>query len=221
MNSEAATATAFEDLAPPPEVPGSRLRGRLLWLLTLAVIIVVLITLVPGLASLRSRFESRRSGLDRRRHRAQDPLGRLPMCSSFAACSAGRCASRPAPRSASRSLAPTPSCRQAALGGLALGAWALHRGGMPSRPDRAAERRLLLPDQPPQRAGRVHHRSRPRRRPAPQHGQCLADGPARRRCRRGDRGDDRRRTPGGASRPAPSGAPRRGLAPGTGAANPG
>ena len=47
MNSEAVTATALEDLAPPPEVPSSRLRGRLLWLLTLAVIIVVLITLVP------------------------------------------------------------------------------------------------------------------------------------------------------------------------------
>lgn len=141
MNGEAATATALEDLAPPPEVPNSRLRGRLLWLLTLAVIIVVLITLVPGLASLRSRLS----------HGDPAWIGAgivLKVLSGVAYVFVFRSVFCRAMRLSTSAeigfseLGANAVLPTGGLGGLALGAWALHRGGMPT--DRIARRSVAF-----------------------------------------------------------------------------
>ncbi|HXB16706.1 MAG TPA: lysylphosphatidylglycerol synthase transmembrane domain-containing protein [Solirubrobacteraceae bacterium] len=46
-----------EDLEGPPELGGKRARRRLLWLAVVVIGVIAVITLVPGLASLRTRLE--------------------------------------------------------------------------------------------------------------------------------------------------------------------
>lgn len=45
-----------DDFAPPPEIDGARIRRRVILLAAIVLAVVAVITLVPGLASLRSRF---------------------------------------------------------------------------------------------------------------------------------------------------------------------
>jgi uncharacterized protein (TIRG00374 family) len=116
-------------LAPPPEVPASRLRRRVIWLLIFAILIVVLIAVVPGLASLRSRLA--------RGDPAWISAGVvLKVLSGFAYVAAFRSVFCPSMRwrisgeigfseLGANAVLPTGG-----FGGLALGAWALHRGGM-------------------------------------------------------------------------------------------
>lgn len=118
-------------LAPPPEVPTSSLRRRLIWLATLAVLAVVLITVVPGLASLRSRLAQ------------GDPwwIGAgvlLKICSGLGYVAAFRsvfCRSmrwRTSAEIGFSELGANAVLPTGGAGGLALGAWALHRSGMPT-----------------------------------------------------------------------------------------
>ena len=129
--SSDATAVSADDLAPAPEVPASHLRRRLAWVATLVVLAVVLITLVPGLASLRSRFAH------------GDPvwIGAgvvLKVLSGVGYVIAFRsifCRSMRWRFSAEigfSELGANAVLPTGGLGGLALGAWALHRGGMPT-----------------------------------------------------------------------------------------
>ncbi len=118
-------------LAPAPEVPASSLRRRLIWLATLAILAVVLITVVPGLASLRSRLSQ------------GDPwwIGAgavLKVFSGLGYVAAFRsvfCRSmrwRTSAEIGFSELGANAVLPTGGAGGLALGAWALHRSGMPS-----------------------------------------------------------------------------------------
>jgi uncharacterized protein (TIRG00374 family) len=131
VNSDAATLTPPEDLAPAPEVPASRLRRRVIWLLTLAVLTVAVITVVPGLASLRSRLAH------------GDPVWIsvgvvFKVLSGFGYVAAFRsvfCRTmrwRISAEIGFSELGANAVLPTGGAGGLALGAWALHRGGMPT-----------------------------------------------------------------------------------------
>ena len=122
-------ASAADDLAPQPEVPASTLRRRVVWLLTLVVVTVAVITLVPGLASLRSRLAQ------------GDPawIGAgvlLKVLSGVGYVAAFRgvfCRSmrwRVSAEIGFSELGANAVLPTGGVGGLALGAWALHRGGM-------------------------------------------------------------------------------------------
>lgn len=117
------------DLAPPPELGAAHVRRRLLLLAAIAVAIVAVITLVPGLASLRSRFAD------------GDPLwlsvgAVLKVLSGVGYVAAFRSIfCRRMRWSVSTEIGFAELGANAVLpvggaGGLALGAWALRRGGM-------------------------------------------------------------------------------------------
>ena len=120
---------AREDLAAQPELSRSRLRRRALVLLGVAVAVVAVITLVPGLASLRSRFAN------------ADPAwliagAALKVLSGFCYVAVFRVVfcERMSWRVSSEigfsELGANALFPTGGAGGLALGAWALHRGGM-------------------------------------------------------------------------------------------
>jgi uncharacterized membrane protein YbhN (UPF0104 family) len=101
----------------------------LLWLLTLLVLAVVLITVVPGLASLRSRLAhgdpgwlSLGAGLK--------VLSGLAYVAAFRSVFCRGMAWRTSVKIGYAELGANAVLPTGGFGGLALGAWALHRGGM-------------------------------------------------------------------------------------------
>jgi len=120
------------DLAPPPDLTGSRVRRRLLGLLVLVVVVVAVITLVPGLASLRSRFA----------HGNAAWLGLGACLKVLSGCSYSvvfrsvfcrRMNWRASAEIGFSELGANAVLPVGGAGGLALGAWALRRGGMDAR----------------------------------------------------------------------------------------
>src|SRR5947209_17314926 len=130
---EHATTPALEpsDLAMPDELSGRHLRRRLLIVAAIILAVVGVITLVPGLASLRSRFAHAEAGwivvaialkllsgfgyvLVFRSVFCERMSRRLTFLIGYSELGAN-------------ALFPTGGA-----GGLALGAWALRRGGMPA-----------------------------------------------------------------------------------------
>ena len=131
LSSSAAALPAPEDLAPPPEVEPSRLRRRVLWLVAVIVAAVVLIAVLPGLASLRSRFAH------------GDPgwlslgallklLSGLSYVAAFRSVFCRGMRWRTSAEIGFSELGANAVLPTGGAGGLALGAWALHRGGMDS-----------------------------------------------------------------------------------------
>jgi uncharacterized protein (TIRG00374 family) len=116
-------------LSPPPELGASRIRRQLVLLGVIALVVIALITLVPGLASLRSRLADGNPGWL--------ALGAaLKVLSGFSFVAVFRsvfCARMPWRTSAQigfAELGANALIPAGGAGGLALGAWALSRGGM-------------------------------------------------------------------------------------------
>ena len=129
MSSDAVAATAPGELSPPPEVESSRLRRHLLWILTLLVVAVVLITVLPGLASLRSRFEQGDPGW-LALGAALKTLSGLAYVAAFRSVFCRGMRWRTSAQIGFAELGANAALPTGGFGGLALGAWALHRGGM-------------------------------------------------------------------------------------------
>jgi uncharacterized membrane protein YbhN (UPF0104 family) len=121
--------TARDDLAPGPEVQRSRLVRHALTLVAIVAAAVVVITLVPGLASVRSRFAHGDPGW-------LTLGGALKLLSGLAYVAAFRgvfCSGMSWKLSSQIGLAELGAnavLPTGGTGGLALGAWALHRAGM-------------------------------------------------------------------------------------------
>jgi uncharacterized membrane protein YbhN (UPF0104 family) len=129
------------DLQVPEELSRGHLRGRLLAVAAVIAVVVAVITLVPGLASLRARFAHARAewlvlGA------ALKVLSGLSYVAIFRAVF---CRSMPWRTSAQIGLAELGAnalLPTGGAGGLALGAWALRRGGM--EPERIARRSVAF-----------------------------------------------------------------------------
>jgi uncharacterized membrane protein YbhN (UPF0104 family) len=123
------SSPAREDFAPPPEVGASRLRRQVLILGLIALVVVAVITLVPGLASLRARFAHGNpawlvlgAGLKVLSGLAYVAIFRSVFCSSMRW--------RISAEIGFAELGANAVIPVGGAGGLALGAWALRRGGM-------------------------------------------------------------------------------------------
>jgi uncharacterized protein (TIRG00374 family) len=128
LSTETATLPAREDLA-PPVVDRSRLRRHVLTLGLIVILVVALITLVPGLASLRSRLAHGNA--------AWLSLGAvLKVLSAFCYVAVfrsvfcRRMSWRLSTEIGLSELGANAVIPTGGAGGLALGAWALHRAGM-------------------------------------------------------------------------------------------
>jgi uncharacterized protein (TIRG00374 family) len=120
---------AREELAGPPQMQGSKVRRNVLTLVVTIVVIVAVVTLVPGLANVRSRFAH------------GNPYwltlgGVLKLASGLSYVAAFRsvfCRGMSWRLSAQIGLSELGAnavVPTGGAGGLALGAWALHRAGM-------------------------------------------------------------------------------------------
>ncbi len=126
----AARATVMPgDLTPPPDVQGPRVRRQLLILGTVIVLLVVLITLVPGLASLRTRLTHGNvawlavgAGLK--------VLSGVGFVMVFRSVFCRRMSWSTSAEIGFAELGANAVVPTGGAGGLALGAWALRRGGM-------------------------------------------------------------------------------------------
>jgi uncharacterized protein (TIRG00374 family) len=121
--------SARDDLAPRPEVQRSRLIRNALTLVAMIVAAVVVVTLVPGLASVRSRFAHGNPAW-------LTLAGLLKLLSGLCYLAAFRgvfCSGMSWNLSAQIGLSELGAnavLPTGGTGGLALGAWALHRAGM-------------------------------------------------------------------------------------------
>jgi uncharacterized membrane protein YbhN (UPF0104 family) len=119
----------MDELAPPPAVGSARLRRRILTLGALVLVAVVVITLVPGLASLRTRFAHGNPWW-----LALGAALKLLSGFSYVAVFRGVFCSRMRWRTSAEiglaELGANAVIPVGGAGGLALGAWALRRGGM-------------------------------------------------------------------------------------------
>jgi uncharacterized membrane protein YbhN (UPF0104 family) len=131
VSSVAVLSSRREDLAPPPQIQRSRLRRRVLALGVIALVVVAAITLVPGLSDLRSRFAH------------GDPawltlgaglkiLSGLSYVAVFRSVFCRQMRWRLSAQIGLAELGANAVIPTGGAGGLALGAWALHRGGMDS-----------------------------------------------------------------------------------------
>ncbi len=117
------------DLEPPPDLTGPRVRRRLLLLAGVAAVLVALITLVPGLESLRSRFAHGKPewlavGV------ALKVLSGVCYAVVFRSVFCRRMNWRVSGEIGFSELGANAVLPIGGAGGLALGAWALRRGGM-------------------------------------------------------------------------------------------
>ena len=113
----------------PEEFSGSHLRRSLLAIAAIALVVVALIVLVPGLASLRERFAGAQPGW-----LAFAALLQVLSCASyvlaFRAVFCRRMSWRTSTEIGLSELAANSLFSVGGAGGLALGAWILRRGGM-------------------------------------------------------------------------------------------
>ncbi len=118
-----------EDLDVPEELEGHRLRSRLIAVGVLIAIVVAAIVLVPGLASLRTRLASAQPGwivLGA----VLKVLSELSFVAAFRAAFCRRMPWRISAEIGLSELGANAVIPTGGAGGLALGAWALKRGGM-------------------------------------------------------------------------------------------
>ncbi|HEX5225619.1 MAG TPA: lysylphosphatidylglycerol synthase transmembrane domain-containing protein [Solirubrobacteraceae bacterium] len=143
MSSTGATLEEVRrgELGDQPELDQRRLRRRLVILLFAVVVIVAIVTLVPGLASLRTRFSHARwewlvLGV------ALKLLSGLSYVAVFRAVFCPRMTWRLSTEIGLSELGANAVVPTGGAGGLALGAWALRRTGMPG--DRIARRSVAF-----------------------------------------------------------------------------
>ncbi len=120
---------APEQLSPPPEVQGGRLRRQLLIIAAIVIGAVALITLVPGLASLRERFAQGDPvwiGVGA----ALKVLSGVCYVMAFRSVFCARMRWSTSTQIGFSELGANAVIPTGGAGGLALGAWALRRGGM-------------------------------------------------------------------------------------------
>jgi uncharacterized protein (TIRG00374 family) len=118
-----------DDLAPPPGVERSRLRRSLLTLGVAVVVVVGVITLVPGLASLRARFAHGNPAW-LTLGAALKVLSGLSYVAVFRSVFCRGMSWRVSTQIGLAELGANAVVPTGGVGGLALGAWALRRGGM-------------------------------------------------------------------------------------------
>jgi uncharacterized protein (TIRG00374 family) len=119
------------DLSVPPELSQRRLRRRLLIALGLLTAIVAVITLLPGLTDLRSRFAHAEPGW-LTLGVVLKLLSGLSYVLIFRAVFCSRMKWRHSLQIGMSELGANALFPTGGAGGLALGAWALRRGGMPA-----------------------------------------------------------------------------------------
>ena len=117
------------DLATPPDLDRARIRRRLVTLGAVALVVIALIALVPGLAGLRSRFAHADAawllaGV------ALKVLSGISYVVVFRAVFCERMSWSLSGEIGFAELGANAVIPVGGAGGLALGAWALHRGGM-------------------------------------------------------------------------------------------
>ena len=116
----------------PDEFAPSRLRRSLLILAAIVLVVVGLIVLVPGLASLRDRFSGARPGW-----LILAAVLQLGSCAAYVLVFRGVFCRRMSWRTSTEiglsELAANSVLSVGGAGGLALGAWILRRGGLPTR----------------------------------------------------------------------------------------
>jgi uncharacterized protein (TIRG00374 family) len=134
LNSAGASGAfaARNDLAPPPPAQRSRIRRRILWVGAIAVVAVAVITLVPGLASLRSRF-THGNPWWLALGAVLKVLSGLSYVAVFRSVFCQRMRWRVSTEIGFAELGANAVVPAGGAGGLALGAWALRRGGMDVR----------------------------------------------------------------------------------------
>jgi uncharacterized membrane protein YbhN (UPF0104 family) len=128
-SASAAAVAVREDFPPPPQIGRSRLRRQALWLTAIGVTAVVLITLVPGFAQLRSRFANGDPGW-LALGAALKVLSGLSYVAVFRSVFCRRMSWSLSAQIGLSELGANAVIPTGGAGGLALGAWALHRGGM-------------------------------------------------------------------------------------------
>jgi len=131
---EAASNVATHDagvgeLAHSPDFEQSRVRRNVIWLIVVILAIVALITLVPGLGSLRDRL-ARVSGLWLTVGIALKILSGLSYVAVFRSVFCVKMRWRTSAEIGLSELGANAVLPTGGAGGLALGAWALHRSGM-------------------------------------------------------------------------------------------
>lgn len=132
---------AREDLAVQPDLSTSRVRRRVLTLAAVVVVIVAVISLVPGLAGLRSRF-AHADPAWLLAGAALKVLSGLGYVVVFREVFCRRMSWRLSGEIGFAELGGNAVIPAGGAGGLALGAWALHRGGMSS--ERIARRSVAF-----------------------------------------------------------------------------
>jgi len=132
VTSAGTPSPALVDAAPlPNEVSPRRVRRALIRLVALVVIAVVAVTLVPGLGSLRERFAHARAVWIAIAC-AFEVLSALSYVPAFRVVFCNRMSWRTSYKIAMAEEAADSVLPVGGAGGLALGAWALGRGGMPA-----------------------------------------------------------------------------------------
>jgi uncharacterized protein (TIRG00374 family) len=118
-----------EELAAPEQLSSHRVRSRLIFLLALVIVVVVAVTLLPGLGTLRSRLSHAKAewlllGV------ALKLLSGVGYVAVFRAVFCRRMSWRVSYQIGMAELGANALIPTGGAGGLALGAWALKRGGM-------------------------------------------------------------------------------------------
>lgn len=130
-----------EELPDRPNLDGGHVRRRLLYLAALIVIVVAVITLVPGLADLRSRFAHAKPGWLVLGCLLK-VLSGLAYVAAFRAIFCPRMKWRLSAQIGLAELGANAVVPTGGIGGLALGVWALRRTGMDT--DRIARRTVAF-----------------------------------------------------------------------------
>ena len=128
--AEAPPSVSRDELAGPEGLDRNRVRSRLLVLIAIVVVVVLVVTLVPGLASLRDRFEQAKPGWIVA-GTVLKLLSGLCYVAVFRAVFCARMSWRMSYRIGMAELGANALVPTGGAGGLALGAWALQRGGVP------------------------------------------------------------------------------------------
>ncbi len=137
--SHAAPASAVDEM--PPGLEMHKVRRRLLALAALVALLVALIMLVPGLAGVRQRLAQATPGW-LAPAAGLEVLSCLAYVVAFRAAFCARMTWSMSYRIGMSSLGAAALLPAGGLGGLALGAWALRRGGLPL--DRVARRTVAF-----------------------------------------------------------------------------
>lgn len=127
--SGARATGAVDDLEPSPELERSKLRRRLITLVIVVAVVIAVIALVPGLASLRARLGRASAGW-LAVGAALKLLSGFSYVAVFRSVFCRRMSWRISAEIGLSELGANAVVPAGGAGGLALGAWALHRSGM-------------------------------------------------------------------------------------------